>query len=102
MKFLAFLVCALTSFSVDAQPYPAKPVRFIVPFAPGGSGDIVGRTIGVKLTEAWGQQILVDNRPGAAGTIGAAVVARAPADGYTLLLADDSPLAITPHIQKGL
>ncbi|HKQ29343.1 MAG TPA: tripartite tricarboxylate transporter substrate binding protein [Burkholderiales bacterium] len=95
---LATLLCALA----HAQTYPSKPVRFVVPFAPGGSGDVVGRTIGAKLTEAWGQQILIDNRPGAAGTIGAAIVARSPADGYTLLLADDSPLAITPHIQNSL
>jgi tripartite-type tricarboxylate transporter receptor subunit TctC len=98
LALLATLLCALA----QAQTFPSKPVRFVVPFAPGGSGDVVGRTIGAKLTEAWGQQILIDNRPGAAGTIGAAAVARSPADGYTLLLADDSPLAITPHIQKGL
>jgi tripartite-type tricarboxylate transporter receptor subunit TctC len=102
MRLLLLLIGALALACAQAQPYPSKPVRFIVPFAPGGSGDIVGRTVGAKLTEAWGQQILIDNRPGAAGTIGAAVVARSPADGYTLLLADDSPLAITPHIQKGL
>jgi tripartite-type tricarboxylate transporter receptor subunit TctC len=102
MRLLACFAAFFLSLGAHAQPYPAKPVRFIVPFAAGGSGDIVGRTIGGKLTEAWGQQILIDNRPGAAGTIGAASVARSPADGYTLLLADDSPLAITPHIQKGL
>lgn len=87
---------------VQAQPYPHKPVRFILPYAAGGSGDIVGRTIGAKLTEAWGQQILIDNRPGAGGAIGAAMVAKAAPDGYTLLLSDDSPLTISPHIRKDL
>ncbi len=103
MKIAAFLtsvICALTWIPAHAQPYPAKPIRLIVPFAPGGSGDVVGRTIGAKITETWGQQIVLDNRPGAAGVIGAGMVSRAAPDGYTLLLADDSPLSITPHIQK--
>lgn len=103
MKLFARLVAAvfsLAGLTVEAQTYPDKPIRLVVPFAAGGSGDIVGRTIGVKLTEAWGEQILIDNRPGAAGAIGAAIVAKSPPDGYTLLLADDSPLTITPHIRK--
>lgn len=102
VALIASIVSLLVVFPVDAQTYPSKSIRFIVPFAPGGSGDIVGRTIGAKLTDAWGQQILIDNRPGAAGAIGASAVARSAGDGYTLLLADDSPLAITPHIHKSL
>lgn len=101
MKPLALallFVCAVA----QAQTYPDRPIRLVVPFAAGGSGDIVGRTVGGALTQAWGQQVLIDNRPGAAGTIGAGVVARAAADGYTLLLADSSPVSITPHIQKSL
>ena len=63
-----------------------KPVRWVVPYAPGGSSDLLARLLGQKLAEAWGQQVIVDNRPGAAGNIGTEFAARAPADGYTLLL----------------
>jgi len=102
MLRFAWIVLVLAIGVAHADTWPAKPVRFIVPFAPGGSGDIVGRTIGARLTDAWGEQILIDNRPGAAGAIGTAATASASPDGYTLLLADDSPLSITPHIRKGL
>lgn len=73
---------------VHAQAYPAKPVRFIVPFAAGGAVDILTRAVAQKLTEAWGQQAVVDNRPGAGGNIGAELAARAAPDGYTVLLGD--------------
>ena len=103
---LAFLGCAIAALAAvsiaQAQPYPSKPIRLIVPYAPGGSGDMVARTIGAKLTEVWAQQILVDNRPGAGGTFGAGLVARAPVDGYTLLVGTDAQMAISPHIQKSL
>jgi len=102
IQFVAASFAALCCGTAVAQSWPAKPVRLVVPFAAGGSGDVVGRLIGAKLTEGWGQQVVLDNRPGAAGTIGAGLVARAAPDGYTLLLADDSPLSITPHIQKSL
>lgn len=101
MKRLVFALL-LGWATAHGQTYPDRPIRLVVPFAAGGSGDIVGRTVGGALTQAWGQQVLIDNRPGAAGSIGTGVVARAPADGYTLLLADSSPLSITPHIQKSL
>ena len=71
---------------VIAQSYPTKPIRFVVPYAPGGNTDILSRLIGQKLSEAWGQQVIIDNRAGAAGTVGAELVARAPADGYTLIM----------------
>lgn len=80
-----------------AQDYPAKPIRLIVGFPPGGSNDIIARYIAPKASEALGQQVVVENRPGANATIATEFVARAPADGYTLTLASASPLAISPH-----
>ncbi|MGH8618024.1 MAG: tripartite tricarboxylate transporter substrate binding protein [Burkholderiales bacterium] len=77
---------ALAAGAAAAADYPSRPLRMVVPFAPGGGSDIVGRIIGIKLTEAWGQQVVVDNRAGGNANIGALVVAKAPADGYTLLL----------------
>ena len=84
-----------------AQDYPERPVRFIIPLAAGGSADIVGRLLAQKLGEKFGQQFVVDNRPGAAGIIGAEIVARAPRDGYTLLLAGSS-FAIAPSLYRTL
>lgn len=85
-----------------AQGYPAKPVRTIVPFPPGGAADIVARAITQKLAEAWGMQVIVDNRAGAGGMIGSELVARAAPDGHTLLFASSSPLSINPHIASKL
>jgi len=82
-----------------AQSYPVKPVRIVVPWPPGGGTDIFARTIGQKMTEASRQQVIVDNRPGATGNIGAELVAKAPPDGYTLLLATIT-LATSPSIYK--
>src|SRR5262245_46957140 len=70
--------------TVVAQTYPVKPIRFIVPFPPGGIADVFSRVIGQKLNDAWGQAVIVENRPGAGGNIGAEAVAKAPPDGYTL------------------
>ncbi len=78
-----------------AQAYPAKPVRYVIPFEAGSSPDIVGRTITERLSRLWGQQIVVDNRVGAAGTLGSAYVARSPPDGYTLLQANIASNAIS-------
>lgn len=85
-----------------AQSYPAKPIRVVSPNSPGGSGDIVTRAIGARLTEAWGQQVLIDNRPGGNGIIGTENAARSPADGYTILLGADVLFSINPHIYKNL
>ena len=83
-----------------AQTFPSKPVRIIVPFAPGGGTDAFSRTVGAKLSQAWGQQVLVDNRAGAQGNIGTTAGAKSPADGYTLTLAYVGTLCINPHIYK--
>ncbi len=103
---LSALVCAssLSGLSAWAQTpvYPSKPIRLVVPFTPGGSTDILARTIGQKLTEAWGQPVVIDNVPGAGGSIGADKVAKAPADGYTLLMGHIGTLAITPSIYPQL
>jgi tripartite-type tricarboxylate transporter receptor subunit TctC len=88
------ICAAAASHSALAQAYPSKPVRIIVPYAAGGAGDIMGRVIGQKLTDLWSQQIVVDLRPGAAGMIGAAAVARSPADGYTVLLGAQAETAV--------
>ena len=104
-RFLrALLTCAafaIAPLSAMAQVYPDKPIRIIVPFSPGGGTDTFGRVIGQKLQERLGQPVVVENRPGAAGNIGADIVAKANPDGYTLLLAQDS-LAIVPWLSKSL
>jgi len=85
-----------------AQNYPSRPVRMIVPAAPGGGADIVARIVSLKLTELLGQQVVVDNRAGAAGTIGAEMTARAVPDGYTVLMAQSTSVAIAPHLYPKL
>jgi tripartite-type tricarboxylate transporter receptor subunit TctC len=84
-----------------AQPYPTKPVRLIVPFAPGGGTDIMARTLSQKLVELWGQQIVVDNRGGAGTVIGTELTVRSPADGYTLMLANIA-MALNPGLREKL
>ena len=83
-----------------ATPYPEKPVRIVVPFAPAGAGDLFARTVAQHLTDTLGQQFIVDNRGGAGGTIGLGYAAKAPADGYTLLLGNLGTLAINPALYK--
>ncbi|OGA06950.1 MAG: hypothetical protein A2W68_18465 [Betaproteobacteria bacterium RIFCSPLOWO2_02_64_14] len=92
---------ALTSVA-SAQTYPAKTVRIIVPFAPGGATDIVTRLLGQKLTVTWGQQVVADNRAGASGNIGAELAARAPADGYTLFMTSGSVVTANQHMFRKL
>src|SRR5213593_4444922 len=82
-----------------AQGYPSKPVTMVIPFPPGGTLDVVGRMLAQKLGEQLGQTVIVDNKPGGAGTIGAGAVARAPGDGYTLLFSA-SAFTTTPMTQK--
>jgi tripartite-type tricarboxylate transporter receptor subunit TctC len=85
-----------------AQAFPTKPVRYVIPFPAGTSNDIVGRLLTDRLTRLWGQQVVVDNRVGASGTIGAAFVAKAPPDGYTLLHCNIAPNAISPSMMSKL
>jgi len=94
--------CALLlSIHAYAQSYPVKPVRIVVPFPPGGTSDILARTLGQKLAEEWGQQVVVDNRPGAGANIGAENVARSAADGYSLLILSTAH-TINPSLYKKL
>ena len=93
---LALSACTNLAHAQTQAAWPAKAIRVIVPFPPGGTSDILARLIGQKLAEAWGQQIVVDSRPGATGTIGTDIVVRSAADGYTVLLTDLGNLMITP------
>jgi tripartite-type tricarboxylate transporter receptor subunit TctC len=92
------LLLTWLSQAVMAQSYPVKPIRVVVHFPPGGPTDLVARTIGQKLTEVWGQQVIVENRPGAGGVIGVESVLRSPPDGYTLLFATGGSMSIAPAI----
>lgn len=91
-------LAAQTASTSAGQAYPVKPVRLVVPYAPGGGNDTLARIFGQKLTETFGQQIVVENRPGAGTTIGTAFVARATPDGYTLLLSSIATHAFSPHL----
>lgn len=91
---------ALAAANAEAQNYPARPVRIIVPFAPGGATDIVTRIVAQRLTEAWGQTVIVDNRSGAAGNIGADLVVKSPPDGYTLLMTSGSIVTANQHMYR--
>lgn len=103
IRVLLALALALTGASTaSADTYPSKPIRLIVPFTPGGSTDILGRLIGHKLSERFGQQVFVDNRPGAGGSVGAELAARAAPDGYTLLMGHLGTLAVNPGLYPKL
>ena len=84
------------------QSYPTKPIRFVIPFPPGGPADIFGRTIGQQLSDRWNQQVVIDNRAGAGGNIGADIVAKAPADGYTILMGFVGTHAINPSLYRSM
>ena len=95
------LLCASPALFAQA-PYPAKPIRIIILVVPGGGADITSRTVGQKLTEAWGQQVIVDNRPGGNGIVGMEIAARSNPDGYTLVLGTIGPVAVNPSLYKKL
>jgi len=99
--FAVLALGLLPASSAFAQGYPTKPVRIVVPFTAGSATDILARTVGQKLSEAWGQSVVVENRPGAGGVIGAAIVAKAPGDGYTLLV-HSAAHASNPSIYSNL
>jgi tripartite-type tricarboxylate transporter receptor subunit TctC len=100
-SFLLLMCLALAAASpAQSQEWPQKPVRIVVSFAAGGNSDIVARLIGQRLSEAFAQQFVIENRPGASGAIAAEAVARAPADGYTLLMGNVPVIAITPALSK--
>ena len=98
--FCSIVVLALPAGELLAQPFPARPIRVVVAFPPGGPSDYAARVISAKLPEYFGQQVIVDNRPGAAGTLAADAVARAAPDGYTTLIANTGMLTVLPHLQK--
>lgn len=101
-RFLLALAAAAFACGTLAQSWPQKPIRVIVPYPPGGTSDILARALGPKMSEALGQPVVVENKPGATGNLGADFVAKAPADGYILLLADIGSLAISPSVFKEL
>ncbi len=104
-KHLSYvLVLGLCSFQVFGQtnglPFPVKPVKFVVPITPGGSNDVVARVIAQKLSDLWGQAVVVENRPGAGMNLGADIVAKSPPDGYTWLLGANNIFVTNPHVGK--
>jgi tripartite-type tricarboxylate transporter receptor subunit TctC len=93
-----FFGLLVTAGLANAQEYPSRPVKLVVPYPPGGATDLVARAVAKQLADKWGKPVIVDNRGGAAGMIGADAVAKAPPDGYTLMLSDSSPYVIVPHL----
>jgi len=98
----SFVPLALSSLAAAADSYPSRPVRLIAPFSAGGGVDIVARYLALKLTEKWGQQVVVDNRTGATGIIGTEIAAHSPPDGYTLILGNAATHAVNVSLFKKL
>jgi tripartite-type tricarboxylate transporter receptor subunit TctC len=99
MRLVGLLLLSV-SFLVEAQTYPNKPVRLIVTYPPGGSSDLMSRVYGAKLGELWGQQVLIESKPGAAGSIGMDFAAKQPNDGYTFVVGNLGPVAVNPLLSK--
>ena len=102
LRLLLTCLCALLVAQAHAQGYPSRPLRVVVPFAPGGSTDIFARLIAERLAAPLGQPVVVENRAGASGNIGAEAVAKAPADGYTVLMATTGVMAINNALFKAI
>jgi tripartite-type tricarboxylate transporter receptor subunit TctC len=105
LALTTFALCASALFlttAAQAQSYPTRPIRLVVPFTPGGSTDILARSIGMELSKAWGQPVVIDNVPGAGGSIGADKVAKSAADGYTLLMGHIGTLAVNSSLYPKL
>ena len=100
MHRVILILSLLLVSGAQAQEFPTKPLRFVVPYAAGGSGDLLARLLGDKLSKLWGQQVVVDNKPGAGGIIGTEAAARAEPDGTTIYLATDGPTTIAPSLHK--
>ena len=98
----AFLILLATALPVEAQKFPSRSLRIVSPFPPGGGTDILARTMAQRLTEIWGQQVIVDNRPGATGIIGTEIVVKAPPDGYTMLLGNSATQAVNVSMFRKL
>lgn len=96
------LFFALLPTAVLGQAYPSKAIRVVVPFAPGGTSDIIGRTLGQRLSEAWMQPVIMDNRAGVAGSLGAQIVVKSPGDGYTLFVGNVGPIAVNNQIYNSV
>src|SRR4051812_30610500 len=101
LRSLLFLIALGLAVTSHSQTFPERPVQIITPYAAGGGLDIVTRAVAQKLTEKWGKQVVVENRPGAGSTVGTAVAAKAPKDGYTLLVAS-TPLGVAPAVYHNL
>src|SRR6185503_8434293 len=86
----------------NVASFPSKPIRIIVTYPPGGPADIIARVVGQKVSEAWGQPVVIENRAGAGGNIGTDLVAKSPADGYTLVVSNFGPLIISPFVHSKL
>ena len=93
-------VLSLTAHAQNPATFPSKPIKIVVPFPAGGTSDVLARLIGQKMTEAWGQPVLIDNKPGSSGNLGADLVAKAAPDGHTLVLMDVGNLVISPALFK--
>src|SRR5436853_573766 len=98
LRVVLSIVSLVLGATALAQPYPSKPIRIIVPFVPGGNVDITARTVAPALGEALGQPIVIENRTGAAGMVGAQAMLASPADGYTLMMGSNSSLAVAPNL----
>jgi tripartite-type tricarboxylate transporter receptor subunit TctC len=102
LRLLFAAAAAIPAFSAALAGYPDRPITIVVPYTPGGTVDLLARALGREMSQSWGQQVIVDNRPGAGGSVGAEYVAKAPADGYTLLMSTNSPLTTNLALYRSL